>query len=62
VVLVLAVAVSGVTYWRSHKRVVLTDKDTIVLADFSNTTGDAVVDETLRQALSVDHESWNGYK
>ena len=56
VVLVVAVAVSGVTYWRSHKKVALTDKDTIVLADFSNTTGDAVFDETLRQALSVDLE------
>jgi tetratricopeptide (TPR) repeat protein len=55
-VLVVAVAVSGVTYWRSHKRVALTDKDTIVLADFSNATGDAVFDETLRQALSVDLE------
>ena len=31
----------------------LTDKDTIVLADFSNTTGDAVFDETLRQGLAV---------
>jgi eukaryotic-like serine/threonine-protein kinase len=31
----------------------LTDKDTIVIADFSNTTGDAVFDDTLKQALSV---------
>jgi hypothetical protein len=31
----------------------LTDRDTIVLADFTNTTGDAVFDETLRQGLSV---------
>src|SRR5215472_105261 len=31
----------------------LTDKDTIVLADFHNTTGDAVFDETLKQGLSV---------
>src|SRR5262249_52655 len=31
----------------------LTDKDTIVLADFTNTTGDPVFDETLRQGLSV---------
>ena len=30
-----------------------TDKDTIVLADFTNTTGDPVFDETLRQGLSV---------
>jgi tetratricopeptide (TPR) repeat protein/predicted Ser/Thr protein kinase len=31
----------------------LTDKDTIVLADFANTTGDPVFDETLRQGLAV---------
>ena len=31
----------------------LTDKDTIVLADFTNTTGDPVFDETLRQGLAV---------
>jgi serine/threonine protein kinase/tetratricopeptide (TPR) repeat protein len=55
-VLVVALAVSGVLYWRSHQKVALTDKDTIVLADFSNATDDAVFDETLRQALSVDLE------
>jgi eukaryotic-like serine/threonine-protein kinase len=32
----------------------LTDKDTIVLADFKNTTGDPVFDDTLRQGLSVE--------
>jgi DNA-binding winged helix-turn-helix (wHTH) protein len=31
----------------------MTDKDTIVLADFSNTTGEPVFDETLRQGVSV---------
>jgi tetratricopeptide (TPR) repeat protein len=31
----------------------LTDKDTIVLADFTNTTGDAVFDGTLRQGLAI---------
>jgi serine/threonine protein kinase/tetratricopeptide (TPR) repeat protein len=31
----------------------LTDKDTIVLADFTNTTGDAVFDDTLRQGLAI---------
>src|SRR5450432_2000094 len=34
----------------------LTDKDTIVLADFSNTTGDPVFDGTLRQGLAVQLE------
>jgi serine/threonine protein kinase/tetratricopeptide (TPR) repeat protein len=54
-VLVAALA-GGVFYWRSHKKVALTDKDTIVLADFTNSTGDPVFDETLRQALSVEVE------
>ncbi len=31
----------------------LTDRDTIVLAEFTNTTGDAVFDDTLRQGLAV---------
>jgi serine/threonine protein kinase/tetratricopeptide (TPR) repeat protein len=39
--------------WKSSKALKLTDKDTIVLADFDNTTGDAVFDETLKQGLSV---------
>ena len=34
----------------------LTDKDTIVLADFDNKTGDAVFDDTLKQGLSVQLE------
>jgi eukaryotic-like serine/threonine-protein kinase len=51
-VLLLAV-VSGGLYWRSTKAHGLTEKDIIVLADFTNTTGDAVFDDTLRQALSV---------
>jgi serine/threonine protein kinase/tetratricopeptide (TPR) repeat protein len=50
---------SGVTAWSlSHRDSVpgpkLTDKDTIVLADFENKTGDPVFDDTLRQGLSVD--------
>ena len=32
---------------------ILTDKDTIVLAHFVNTTGDAVFDDTLKQALAI---------
>ncbi|HEY1340181.1 MAG TPA: protein kinase [Bryobacteraceae bacterium] len=46
-----ALAVAGYFYLRPAPK--LTDKDTIVLADFKNTTGDAVFDETLRQGLSV---------
>ncbi len=40
----------------SRKAHALTDKDTIVLADFDNKTGDAVFDGTLRQGLSVQLE------
>ena len=40
----------------TRKAHALTDKDTIVLADFTNTTGDAVFDGALRQGLSVQLE------
>jgi serine/threonine protein kinase/tetratricopeptide (TPR) repeat protein len=51
---VLLAAVAGTLYYRSRSAKRLTDKDTIVLADFANTTGDSVFDDTLRQALTVD--------
>ena len=35
---------------------ILTDKDTVVLADFSNSTGDPVFDETLRRGLAIQLE------
>ena len=44
------------SYFYFHRPQKLTDKDTIVLADFTNTTGDAVFDGTLRQGLSVQLE------
>ena len=47
-----AVLIAGGLYYRSHQKS-LTDKDTIVLADFANTTGDPVFDDTLKQALSI---------
>jgi serine/threonine protein kinase/tetratricopeptide (TPR) repeat protein len=47
----LALSVAGYFYF--HRAPKLTDKDTIVLADFVNTTGDPVFDDTLRQGLSV---------
>ena len=49
IVLVLA----ALLYYRSHHPTPLTDKDTIVLADFDNKTGDPVFDDTLKTALSV---------
>jgi DNA-binding winged helix-turn-helix (wHTH) protein/tetratricopeptide (TPR) repeat protein len=43
-------------YLHFHRVPKLTDKDTIVLADFANTTGDPVFDDTLRQGLVVQFE------
>ncbi len=54
VVVVLVLSLAG--YFYLHRTPKLTDKDTIVLADFSNTTGDPVFDGTLRQGLSVQLE------
>ena len=52
-VMVCAVAVASVFYWRMHRAPKLTERDTIVLADFDNKTGDPVFDDTLQQALSI---------
>jgi eukaryotic-like serine/threonine-protein kinase len=51
---VVVLAVGG--YFYIHRAPVLTVKDTIVLADFANTTGDGVFDGTLRQGLAVQLE------
>jgi len=51
--LVFAALLAGTLYWRSTKAHALTEKDTILLSDFINTTGDPVFDGTLRQALAV---------
>jgi serine/threonine protein kinase len=51
-VLLIVLLVGGL-YYRSHRTKPLTDKDTIVLADFANSTGDAVFDDTLKTALNV---------
>jgi len=48
---VVALAVGG--YFYLHRPSKLTDKDIIVLGDFSNTTGDPVFDDTLKTALAV---------
>ena len=51
--LLLTAAIIGGFYWRSHSGQKLTEKDSILLADFVNTTGDPVFDGTLKQALAV---------
>jgi serine/threonine protein kinase/tetratricopeptide (TPR) repeat protein len=54
-IVVAGLAVGGWLLF-SRRAHALTDKDTIVLADFTNTTGDTVFDATLRQGLSVQLE------
>ena len=51
-----AISLTAAGYFYMHRTPRLTDKDTIVLADFRNTTGDPVFDETLRQGLTVQLE------
>jgi eukaryotic-like serine/threonine-protein kinase len=52
--LLIVCLIGGGLYYRSHQQSKrLTDKDTLVLADFANSTGDAVFDDTLKTALNV---------
>jgi serine/threonine protein kinase len=55
-VAVVIALIAGGLYYRSHRIKPLTAKDTIILADFANTTGDAVFDDALRQGLSAQLE------
>jgi eukaryotic-like serine/threonine-protein kinase len=50
-VVLILMAAGGYLYWRHPRR--LTNKDVVVIADFANSTGDTVFDDTLKQALSV---------
>jgi serine/threonine protein kinase/tetratricopeptide (TPR) repeat protein len=53
-VILVAAAIAGAFYFRSRQTTHhLTEKDSIILADFANSTGDPVFDDTLKQALSV---------
>jgi len=55
--ILVAAAIGGTFYFRSRQSMTrLTDKDTIVLSDFDNKTGDSVFDDTLKQGLSVQLE------
>src|SRR6267143_4972690 len=55
-VVVLSAGIAGGLVWRTRQARHLTEKDTIVLGDFANSTGDAVLDGTLREGLSVEWE------
>jgi len=56
IVAAIATATIAAVYLYSHRAPKLTDKDTIVLADFTNKTSDPVFDDTLRQGLAVQLE------
>jgi tetratricopeptide (TPR) repeat protein/predicted Ser/Thr protein kinase len=53
--LLVVALIAGGFYYRSRQHAAhgLTEKDTVVLADFANTTGDTVFDDTLKTALNV---------
>ena len=53
---VAAIAVVVLWYFKSNSSPALSEKDTLVLADFANTTGDSVFDGTLKQGLAVQLE------
>jgi DNA-binding winged helix-turn-helix (wHTH) protein/tetratricopeptide (TPR) repeat protein len=54
---IVVVAVTAGAIWIFvHRTPVLTEKDTIVLADFVNKTGDPIFDDTLRQGLAIQLE------
>ena len=52
----IVVILAGVFYFRFRQSAKLTDKDSVILSDFVNTTGDPVFDGTLKQALAVQLE------
>jgi serine/threonine protein kinase/Flp pilus assembly protein TadD len=49
----IALLMAGGLFYRSNKTRALTEKDSILLSDFTNTTGDPVFDSTLKKALAV---------
>jgi eukaryotic-like serine/threonine-protein kinase len=51
--LLLTVTAAGTSLYLHHGKKVLSERDTIVLADFDNSTGDPVFDETLRRGMAV---------
>jgi len=55
-VVLLGLAIAGFLYFRSPRAPQLTDKDQLILADFTNQTGDPVFDATLKEALAIQLE------
>ncbi len=56
VAVVVVALIAGSLYWRWHTAAKLSGKDTVVLADFENRTGETVFDGTLRQGLQSQLE------
>jgi serine/threonine protein kinase len=56
IVIILVAAVAVGAYLVTHRAPKLTETDTIVLSDFTNTTGDSVFDGALKQALTANLE------
>ena len=54
--ILLLVVAAGTTRFFLHRTTALTEKDTVVLADFDNSTGDLVFEGTLRQGMAVQLE------
>ncbi len=55
-VILVAVSLAGYFHYRARRSAPFTEQDTLVLADFSNTTGETIFDGTLKQALRVQLE------
>ena len=55
-VLLLLLLAGGGYFWYSRTSAKLTDKDPIVIADFTNTTNDPVFDDALKRALVIQLE------
>jgi serine/threonine protein kinase/Flp pilus assembly protein TadD len=53
---VFGLAIMGFFHWRVRQAIELTDKDQLILADFTNRTGDPVFDSTLKEALAIQLE------
>jgi len=53
---VLVIGIAGLVYWKMRPVVKLSERDTVVLADFANSTDDTIFDDTLKQALAIQLE------
>ena len=51
--LVVIAALAGAWVWKRQPVKALGERDTVVLGDFANSTGDAIFDDTLRTALNI---------